>query len=184
MTCRISVIVQWIKTQQLAARTDRRQQSVACMADQDEIGANRRFLERFEQRIGPSPLQIVRGIDDDRALWPHRRAVGKRLLHVADLIDYDRPFQFGIGIGPSRPPLAVLWPVVATSGYRDAIRCSIKWRLTDRRDQPKPLQRAPQSQLYPDREAQLISSHDAAGQTLIPPKTAPNSRHGRSSLTS
>jgi hypothetical protein len=59
------------------------------MADEQEIGSARRFLEALEQRVGRVALHIVRRIDNDRAPLAQGGAGVQPLLHRADLGDRD-----------------------------------------------------------------------------------------------
>ena len=70
------------------------------MADEEEDGVGRRFLQHLQQRVGRRCLQVVRRVDDDRSPFAERRRNRQKVAQRTDLVDADvsrqpasRPFQ-------------------------------------------------------------------------------------------
>ena len=68
------------------------------MADQQEHSSRRRLFQILEQRVRPTPLQIIDRIDQHDPRRPHGGSVSEHGLQRTDLRDGDRPRQILIGL--------------------------------------------------------------------------------------
>src|SRR6266481_3244133 len=73
------------------------------MADQQEYGAWRRFLQHLEQGVGGVAVHILGAIDDDDAPAPFGRRQPHEGNGIANIVDDDFAAQFsGLGINGAR----------------------------------------------------------------------------------
>ena len=77
------------KTQPLASGSDRRQQRIGGIGDEDERGRVRRLLERLEDGVLRVDTHLLRLVDDDDAAAAFEGTVSRALDRLADLLDLD-----------------------------------------------------------------------------------------------